>query len=136
MINQFALNKALLDKLVSISNFDGFVLARAGTKFTPEVDQDYIAEKEVPTNNELPIGKGKETQRGFYQVTICTPYSKGRFYHLEKVDALRPQFEKGMNAGITFASQKVSISTIDPSGMYTDDTHLKTALTINYTVIA
>ena len=133
MINQFALNKALADKLSAITSLD---IAWNGNKFTPSVDQDYIAEKEVPTGNEIPLGIGKETQRGFYQVTVCTPLTKKKFYHMALVDQIRPQFERGLSAGIEFNGQKVSIQSIGTSGMYSDDTHLKTALTINYTVIA
>lgn len=133
MINQFALNKALLDKLDSIT---GKRIAVAGSEFKPSSSDDYIAEKEVPTSTEIPLGIGKETQRGFYQVTICTPIAKKKFYHLSLVDTLRPKFERGLSAGIEFNNQPVSISTISPSGMYSDDTHLKTALTISYTVIA
>ncbi len=133
MINQFALNKALLDKLDDITELE---IAVDGNNFKPEVDQDYIAEKEVPTSNSIPLGAGKEVQRGFYQVNICTPLTKKKFYNLALVDQIRPQFERGLSAGIEFNGQKVSIQTIDASGMYNDDTHLKTALTINYTVIA
>ena len=133
MINQFALNKALLDKLVAIASDDIFV---QGVGNEPDPSQDYIAEKEVPTDNIIPLGKGKETQLGFYQVTVCTPIANNKFYHLNKVDSLRPQFERGLSAGIEFNGQKVSIRNIGVSGVYSDDTHLKTALTINYTVIA
>jgi len=133
MINQFALNKALLDKLKSIT---GLTIAVNGSKFTPEVDQDYIAEKEVPTSIEGKVGSGSDVQRGFYQVTICTPLVKRRFYNLDIVDSVMSHFTRGTSAGIEFNGQKVSISTIQPSGIYNDETHLKTALTIRYTVIA
>lgn len=133
MINQFALNKAFIDKLESITSLP---IAYNGSSFTPQASQDYIAEKEVPTSNDIPLGIGKETQRGFYQVTVCTPLNKLKFYHLNLVDQVRPQFERGLSAGIEFNGQKASIQNIGTSGMYSDDTHLKTALTINYTVIA
>lgn len=133
MISQFALNKALLDKLNSITVLD---IAAQGSAFTPSPGDDYIAEKEVPTNTEITLGIGKDTQRGFYQITIATPIAKKKFYHLQKIDELMPLIGKGLAAGVEFNGQKVSISTITPSGMYSDDTHLKTALTIAYTVIA
>mgnify|MGYP000671934156 CR=1 FL=1 len=133
MISQFALNKALLDKLNSITALD---IAVQGSAFTPSPSGDYIAEKEVPTSVDITLGAGRDTQRGFYQVTIATPIIEERFYHLRKVDELTPLIGKGLAAGVEFDSQKVSISTITPSGMYSDDTHLKTALTIAYTVIA
>lgn len=133
MINQFALNKALLDKLNSITADS---IAVHGSSFTPNVDEDYIAEKEVPTTIEGRLNENTVTQRGFYQVTICTPIAKKKFYHFGLVDSILPQFTIGLTSGIEFNGQKVSIGTVTPSGMFSDDTHLKTALTINYTVIA
>lgn len=133
MINQFKLNKALLAELRSI--FTGAIVVH-GNEFEPKVSQDYIAEKEVPTVVDTPLGKGTDRQQGFYQVTICTPIDKKKFYHLGKVDSIMPQITKGFSAGIELDGQKVSILKTTPSGMYSDDTHLKTALTIAYTVIA
>jgi len=133
MINQFALNKAFLEKLKSITNLP---IAVSGSQFTPKVDQDYIAEKEVPTSVEGKVGNGSDVQRGFYQVTICTELRRRRLHNLEIVDSIMSHFTRGTSAGIEFNGQKVSISTIQPSGIYNDETHLKTALTIRYTVIA
>lgn len=133
MINQFNLNKALLDKLVSIATD---TIAVQGSDFEPNASQDYIAEKEVPTVVDTPLGNGTDRQQGFYQVTICTPIANKKFYHLGKVDSIVPQITKGFSAGIAFDGQKVSILKVTPSGIYSDDTHLKTALTIAYTVIA
>lgn len=133
MISQFHLNKALATKLASIT---ALPIAHNGSEFTPQPEQDYIAEKEVPTNTEIVLGTGTDTQRGFYQVTVCTPIAKKKFYHLALVDSIKSQWTKGLAAGIESNGQKVSISAALPSGMYKDDTHLKTALTINYTVIA
>ena len=133
MINQFNLNKALLDKLVSIATD---TIAVQGSDFEPNASQDYIAEKEVPTVVDTPLGNGTDRQQGFYQVTICTPIDKKKFYHLGKVDSIVPQITKGFSAGIEFDGQRVSILKVTPSGIYSDDTHLKTALTIAYTVIA
>ena len=133
MISQFHLKKALATKLASIT---ALPIAYSGSEFTPQPGQDYIAEKEVPTNTEIVLGVGTDTQRGFYQVTICTPIAKKKFYHLALVDSIKSQWTKGLTAGIESDGQKVSISTVSPSGMYKDDTHLKTALTINYTVSA
>ena len=133
MINQFNLNKALLDKLESIVTDD---IAVHGNDFEPKPSQDYIAEKEAPTVVDTPLGKGTDRQQGFYQVTICTPIAKKKFYHLGKVDSIMPQITKGFSAEIELDGQKVSILKTTPSGMYSDDTHLKTALTIAYTVIA
>lgn len=133
MINQFKLNKALLDKLDSIVTD---TIAVHGSDFEPKASQDYIAEKEFPTVVDTPLGKGTDRQQGFYQVTICTPIDKKKFYHLGKVDSIMPQITKGFGSGIELDGQKVSILKVTPSGMYSDDTHLKTALTIAYTVIA
>lgn len=133
MINQFNLNKALLDKLESIVADN---IAVHGSGFELKVSQDYIAEKEVPTMVDTPLGKGTDRQQGFYQVTICTPIDNKKFYHLGKVDDITVEIKKGFSSGIEFDGQKVSILKTTPSGMYSDDTHLKTALTIAYTVIA
>lgn len=133
MINQFNLNKALLDKLESIVTDK---IAVHGSDFEPKASQDYIAEKEVPTVVDTPLGKGTDRQQGFYQVTICTPIAKKKFYHLGKVDAIMQQITKGYSGRIAFYDTYVSILKTTPSGMYSDDTHLKTALTIAYTVIA
>lgn len=133
MINQFALNKALLDKLNEITTLD---IAVHGSDFKPSPTQDYVAEKEVPTSVDITLGDGADVQRGFYQVTIATPIAKKKFYHLGIVNDILPQFGKGLAGGIEFDNQIVSIGAITPSGMYSDDTHLKTALTIAYTVIA
>ena len=133
MINQFNLNKALLDKLTSITTD---TIAVQGSDFEPNASQDYIAEKEVPTVVDTPLGNGTDRQQGFYQVTICTPIAKKKFYHLGKVNSIMQQITKGYSAGIEFDGQRVSILKVTPSGVYSDDTHLKTALTIAYTVIA
>lgn len=133
MINQFALNKAFIDKLESITSLP---IAYNGSSFTPQASQDYIAEKEVPTAVNGRLNSNLTDQRGFFQLTVCTPLSKHKFYNLLKVDEVISEFTIGVTAGIEFNGQKVSISTVTPSGVYSDDTHLKTALTINYTVIA
>ena len=133
MISQFALNKALLDKLVSIT---GLSIAVSGSQFTPDPSTDYLAEKEIPTSVIGKVGTGSDVQRGMYQVTVCTPIAKKKFYHIGLVDSIAPNFTRGISAGIEHDGQLVSISTVTPSGMYSDDTHLKTALTIDYTVIA
>ena len=133
MINQFALNKSLLDRLNENTNL---AIAVQGSKYVPNISDSYIAEKEVPTNSKGKLGQGSTVQKGFYQVTVCTPISLGKFYHLNEVNKIHPIFPNGVQAGIEFDGQIVSISNVTPSGMYSDDTHLKTALTINYTVIA
>lgn len=133
MISQFKLNKALLDKLESIT---GIHVAIHGENFEPKASQDYIAEKEVPTVVDTPLGKGTDRQQGFYQVTICTPIANNKFYHLRIVDSIIPEITKGYSGRIAFYDTHVSIHKVTPSGMYSDDTHLKTALTIAYTVIA
>lgn len=132
MINQYKLNIALLDKLRAIV---GDNIAVQGEGFTPNPDEEYIAEKEVPTIVETPLGKGTDRQQGFYQVTICTPIKNGKFSNLQRVDEIMPLITKGLS-DIEYQGQKLSILKTTPSGIYSDDTHLKTALTINYTVIA
>lgn len=133
MISQYNLNKALLDKLASIVTDP---IAVQGRDFKPKVSQDYIAEKEVPTVVDTPLGNGTDRQQGFYQVTICTPIDENKFYHLGKVDSIMQQITKGYSGRIAFYDTYVSIHKVTPSGIYSDDTHLKTALTIAYTVIA
>lgn len=132
MISQKQLSKALLDRLAEITNIH---IAIDGEKFDPEINQDYLEEKEVPTSNTLPLGDGLETQRGFYQVNVCTPFSKGKFYHADIVDGVRLNFGRGARVAAN-EYVYVTVNTIGVSGMYSDETHLKTALTINYTVIA
>ena len=133
MINQFALNKALLNKLNAVTNLD---IAVHGSPFKPAPTEDYVAEKEVPTSVDITLGKGKDVQRGFYQLTVATPIASRKFYHLDKVNETMDIFSKGLSGSVEFDNQIVSIGAITPSGMYSDDTHLKTAITIGYTVIA
>ena len=133
MINQFNLNTALINKLKDIV---ADTIAANGNEFEPSPSQDYIAEKEVPTVVDTPLGKGTDRQQGFYQVTICTPIANNKFYHLGIVDSIMPEIAKGYSGRIAFYDTYVSIHKVTPSGMYSDDTHLKTALTIAYTVIA
>ena len=133
MINQYKLNKALSDKLRSVV---GDEIALQGENYEPNPDESYFAEKEVPTSVTTPLGCGTDRQQGFYQVTVCTPINKMKFTHAQLVDSVMPAFSKGFSAGIEYDGQRVSIYKVTPSGMYSDSTHLKTALTINYTVIA
>jgi hypothetical protein len=133
MISQFSLSAAFYNHLNASTVID---IARDGEKFTPSPSGEYLMEKLVPTNELGRLGAGTDVQKGFYQVTVCTPISKGNLYNNSIVDIVRPLFPNGTQAAITHSGQQVSLSKFTPSGMYKDDTHLKTALTIAYTVIA
>lgn len=133
MINQYKLNKAFSNKLREVA---GYEIAVQGENYEPNPSESYFAEKEVPTSVSTPLGCGTDRQQGFYQVTVCTPINEMKFVHAKLVDTVMLIFGKGFSAGIEYDGQRVSIHKVTPSGMYSDSTHLKTALTINYTVIA
>lgn len=135
MINQFALSKALLDRLELNT---AIKVIKQGEKIQKDPGTDYLEEKEVPTSTEIPLGKGATRQQGFYQILVETPIEKGKWYNLNLVNEIMPIYPSGLSAGIEFDGQKVSIHTVTPSGIFTGEsmTHLITALTINYTVIA
>ena len=136
MINQFALNKALLDRLEANTTTPISIGYMSKER---EVDKDYLREKLVIADSKGHLGQGSTVQRGFYQVTVLTPKSKGKWYHLNLVTAITLIFPNGVAAGIEFDGQLVSISNVTPSSIYISDidsSHLSTAITIRYTVIA
>lgn len=133
MINQYDLNKAFMDKIRTVTNK---TIVLDGKNYQPDPSDAYVEEKTVPTSVTQPLGLGADTQRGFYQITVCTPIANGKLFNLSIVDPIIAEFPKGLASGVTYNDQKVFIQTVTPSGLYSDDTHLKTAITINYTVIA
>lgn len=133
MISLFSLSVALYNHLRANTAMD---IARDGEPFTPSPNGEYLMEKVVPTETVERVGQGPQIRRGFYQVIICTPISKGNLYNNSIADTIQPIYLKGTASGIEHNGQKVAISSISSGNMYSDSTHLKTPLTIAYTVIA
>jgi len=123
---------ALVQKLVSVTSLD---VAFYGKGFTPSPDKDYIKETDAIIDNEVAISGDTETYTGIYTLVVCTPKAKGKFYNGAKVDAIKNTFGRGLEGNIESNGQKVSIYKATVGSMFQDDTHIKTPITIDYTVI-
>lgn len=126
------INAALVQKLASVTSLD---IAFYGSQFTPKPDEDYIKETSAITDNEVALSGGTEAYRGIYTLVVCTPKAKGKFYNGAKVDEIKNTFGRGLDGNIESNGQKVSIYKSTVGGMLEDDTHIKSAITIDYTVI-
>lgn len=126
------INAALVQKLASVTTLD---IAFYGSQFTPKPDDDYIKETSAITDNEVALSGGTEVYRGIYTLVVCTPKAKGKFYNGDKVDEIKNTFGRGLDGNIESNGQKVSIYKSTVGGMFQDDTHIKTPITIDYTVI-
>lgn len=141
MINQQSLNQVLIHKFIEVVdalNDEGIEITE---KLHPVITdlsptKSYLIEKEVPTNTVGRVDGSVDTQRGFYQIIVATPFSISAYEHRAIVDKVRVFYPVGTLSTTKPNNQPVSISTVAASGIYATDEHLKTALTINYTVIA
>jgi len=126
------INAALVRKLNAVTSLN---IAFYGSQFTPSPSEDYIKETPAITDNEVALSGGTETYTGIYTLVVCTPKAKGKFYNGTKVDAIKNTFGRGLDGNIESNGQKVSIYKATVGSMFQDDTHIKTPITIDYTVI-
>ena len=133
MISDYKVAKAFRDKLGAITTLP---IQTQGASYTPSPDVDYIREKVVAGGTSILVGgNSTDTQRGFYQLDVCTVINKGKWFNLSIIDELKASFTKGLTAGVEFDGQLVSIQNVDTSPMRKDDTHIMYSLTIYYTVV-
>ena len=126
------INAALVQKLVSVTSLD---VAFYGSQFTPAPNSDYIKETPAITDNEVALSGSTEAYRGIYTLVVCTPKAKGKFYNGAKVDEVKNTFGRGLDGNVESNGQKVSIYKAQVGSMFQDDTHIKTPITIDYTVV-
>ena len=126
------INAALVQKLNAVTSLD---IAFYGSQFTPSPNEDYIKETPAITDNEVALSGDTETYTGIYTLVVCTPKADGKFYNGAKVDAIKNTFGRGLDGNIESNGQKVSIYKATVGSMFQDDTHIKTPITIDYTVI-
>ena len=126
------INEALVNKLFNITSLD---IAYYGSQFTPIPSGDYIKETPAITDNEVSLSGDTETYRGIYTLVVCTPKSKPKFYNGDIIDSIKNTFGRGLDGNIESNGQKVSIYKATVGSMFQDDTHIKTPITIDYTVI-
>lgn len=133
MISDYKVAKAFRDKLGAITTLP---IQTQGASYTPSPDIDYIREKVVTGGTSILVGgNSTDTQRGFYQLDVCTVINKGKWFNLSIIDELKAFFAKGLTAGVAFDGQLVSIQNVDTSPMRKDDTHIMYSLTIYYAVV-
>lgn len=137
MINKFNIAKALLDKAVTVSNDNSYLLIPDGESYTPDPNTTYIEEK-VIYGDDLSVGISdisSDIQFGIYQINVMTPRAKegGKWAGLQITGIYQGEFSKGL--GLSFGGQTLRIknSTVKPMGK--DDTHFVHILSINFSVI-
>ena len=137
MINEYAVDKALLNVARQIETDTDFVVAIDGGNYEAAVDETYFKEKVIRAVYDRPISqKSSERQQGIYQLIVCTPISKRKLYHQQQVDLLKPYFPIGLQAGIEFNGQKISVTRTEQSSMFYNEqnTHMQTAFQVRYNV--
>jgi len=137
MISNFNIAKALFDKAKAISTANGYTFIPEMSEYTSDPEQVYIKEHALfGSNRSFGLADDSpDTQRGIYQLTVCTPKSHegGKWAGLTTASIYQAGFAKGTE--LTHGGQMLRIATSETNILDSDDTHFFLAISIRYTVI-
>lgn len=133
------------DLTIALHRYAKNALASTGVKFvpqgedyTPSATKPYMLAKVLNGQTSITLDpNGKDKANGIYQINVYTPLANENFNdNSELCDDVVAIFPKGLQAGIAWNNQKVSINQVSVSQLMKYDTHHMRAVSIYYHVIA
>lgn len=137
MISKRDLNIALLTQADVAATGTGYEMLAQMQEYTEQVNQGYIREA-LLVGDDQPMGLSFNScsyQFGIYQLMINTPRVKesDQLDALAITDKIQGEFPRGLK--LTHNGQSLRITTSSVRKLDPTDTHLKTALSVGFSVI-